>query len=354
MTEQTYKISWFEYLIKGVVLPFNGTVAFAGDGTSEHPFTPHYKEFIRPQVDGFEEKRIESLKTIRKRLLISLPIALLSLFACLFSPFFLIIPLGLALWTFAPLYYYKLAVKEKVFPHVFRFFGSDFEYYPQGFLSIRELRPSGLIPNYDNSRTEDYIKGTYNGVGLEITEAHLTDKRTSGSGKNRSTRHVTVFKGIFIRLTMNKRFNGKTVVRRDGGFLGNLLKGTFSKLDTVRLEDPVFEKAFEVYTDDQVEARYLLTTSFMERLLKLGAIIEDPKTPLDNITSLLSSSKSNIQASFYDSQLLLMIPSKKDRFETASILKPATFKEDINAILKEMEQIFQIIDTLKLEQRTGL
>lgn len=350
MTEQTYKISWLDYFIKGSILPFTGTVAFAGGGAAEHPFTPHYQEFIRPQVDGFEEKRVKALKTFRKRLLISLPIALLSLFACLFSLYFLIIPLGLAIWTFAPIYDYKLSVKEKVFPHVFRFFGADFEYYPQGLMNISELRASGLIPNYDNARTEDYIKGTYHGVGLELTEAQLIDERSTG--KNR--RQVTVFRGIFIRLTMNKNFNGKTVIRRDGGFLGNLLKGAFSKLETVRLEDPVFEKAFEVYSDDQVEARYLLTTSFMERLLKLGAIIEDPKTPLDNVTSLLKLSKSKIQASFYDNQLLLMIPSKKNRFETASILQPATFKEDINAILKEMEQIFQIIDTLKLEERTGL
>lgn len=35
----------------------------------------------------------------------------------------------------------------------------------------------------------------------------------------------------------------------------------------IRLEDPEFEKEFCVYGDDQVEARYLLTSSLMERIL---------------------------------------------------------------------------------------
>src|SRR5436189_219873 len=36
-----------------------------------------------------------------------------------------------------------------------------------------------------------------------------------------------------------------------------------------RLEDPVFEKAFEVYGTDQIESRFILTPDFMERLLGL-------------------------------------------------------------------------------------
>lgn len=38
--------------------------------------------------------------------------------------------------------------------------------------------------------------------------------------------------------------------------------------DVVRLEDPEFEKIFVVYSSDEVEARYILSTSFMERLVE--------------------------------------------------------------------------------------
>jgi len=37
----------------------------------------------------------------------------------------------------------------------------------------------------------------------------------------------------------------------------------------VGLVDPVFEKIFEAYGTDQVEARYLLTPTFMQRLVRL-------------------------------------------------------------------------------------
>jgi hypothetical protein len=49
-----------------------------------------------------------------------------------------------------------------------------------------------------------------------------------------------------------------------------------------------------------------------------------------------------------------VIPSDKNRFKVGSVFQPATFVDDINHILKEMAIIFQIIDTLKLEQKTGL
>ena len=38
------------------------------------------------------------------------------------------------------------------------------------------------------------------------------------------------------------------------------------KLQDVKLEDISFDKRFNVYTKDQVEARYLTTPTFMERL----------------------------------------------------------------------------------------
>lgn len=100
----------------------------------------------------------------------------------------------------------------------------------------------------------------------------------------------------------------------------------------------MFEKQFEVYSNNQVEARYLLTTSFMERLLRLSDLL----------------GSNHIQCSFYDDKLLLMVPSSYNRFETSSIYVPATFVGDINTILSEMKLIFEIIDILKLNQRIGL
>jgi len=72
----------------------------------------------------------------------------------------------------------------------------------------------------------------------------------------------------------NKHFHGRTFVLPDLaqrllGRIGQALQGIASggRGDLVKLEDPEFERAFVVYSDDQVEARYILSPSLMRRIL---------------------------------------------------------------------------------------
>ncbi len=99
---------------------------------------------------------------------------------------------------------------------------------------------------------------------------------------------------MFILLDMNKNFSGKTIVKRDTGIIGNWFTKKFRRkldsyasrsklLKSVKLEDPIFEKKFEVYSSDQVEARYLLTTSFMERILELSNLFSENKLKEKNL-----------------------------------------------------------------------
>jgi len=332
---------------------------FADIEVTNKPFEPYYKKHILPQVKVFEVKRIAALRKLRERSIISIPLHIIIIICTAAAAYYLpkgdltyailvvgfMALTGVAVWSHTPVRKYKTNVKTDVFPEIFKFFGEDYLYSENSPLKMELLESSEIIPSYDSSHLEDYVKGDYKDVTLELTEARLQETR--GSGKNRRT--VTVFNGIFVLLEMNKNFSGKTIVKKDAGRMGNwftkkLGKNLFSKttatdLENVKLEDPVFEKKFEVYSNDQVEARYLLTTSFMERLLELSSLF---------------SKQGVIQCSFYLNKLLLMIPSDKNRFEVGSIYQPATFVDDINHILKEMAIIFQIIDILKLEQKTGL
>lgn len=329
--------------------PFDGEVSFNDPPAAEKPFAPHYEQYIRPHVREFEQQRIEALHKLRGNLMIGLPIAG-ALIAAIISmwmvthlsqdakahitAFGFMAMLGGAYWVYLPAVKYASAVKAKIFPAIFSFFGKDFIYSEDNLLPISSLQYSGIIPSYNGEKTEDYIKGSYKEVSLELTEAKLTE--TTGTGKHRRT--VTKFRGLFVLLSMNKRFSGKTIIRRDTGAIANWLSDKFSNLETVKLEDPIFEKQFECYSSDQVEARYLLTTSFMQRLLELSQLF----------------GTGNIQCSFYENRLLLMLSSKENRFEVSSIFKPATFVDDINTILQQMHVLFRIIDVLKLDQKIGL
>ena len=333
-------------LFKGVPESDISNVSFNDPEDSEQPFAPYYDEQIKPSVLGFEIKRLESLKKVRSRSLLAIPLAIIGIGALTFAFISQMLAFDYyvggsfvcvvgAIWVIsAPITSYKSDVKSQIFPKIFQFFG-DFTYSENGGLSIQSLKPSDIVPSYDTESTEDYIKGDYKGVSLELTEACLQNESRDSKGNRRTT---TVFNGLFVLLSMHKNFKGKTIIKKDAGAIGNWFKKKFSKLENVQLEDPEFEKKFEVYSDDQIEARYLLTTSFMERLLKLEKLL----------------AAKGLQASFYDDKLLIMIPSKENRFETASVFIPATFEEDINIILAEMDEIFQIVDVLKLNQNIGL
>jgi len=321
------------------------------DSGKMHVFSDYYNKNIKHHVQDFERDRIKALSTLKSRsykgLLAGIAILAVSIiFLLSYIPsnpanqfddvvFFLNLMAYsfLTAWCYMPVIKYKSSVKSIIFPKIFHYFGQHFMYSEESSLNIKDLEKSHIIPSHDNYTLEDYVKGAHNGIDLELTESRFTETR--GSGENRRT--VTVFHGLLIKLSMNKKFAGQTVLKQDKGGILNFLSGSIKGMEKVKLEDPVFEKMFEVHSTDQVEARYILTVTFMERLLKLADLYSK-----------------KIECSFYDEMLVMKIAVDHDLFETSSIFVPATFEHDIKTILKEMEQIFAIIDILKLNMKTGL
>lgn len=310
-------------------------------------FRAHYKGRIFPRVAEFEARRVAMVQRLRGRLWVFLILGAVIAGAGGYITAEYVTEehdatIGLTIvalaflwwWTYAPVRRYRRSIKSEIYPDIFRYFGPDFTYQVEGPLTAASLAASGIVPGYDNETREDYISGTYNDVGIELTEALLTEQR--GTGKNRRT--VEVFRGMFLRFAMNKSFDGHTIVTKDAGRIGNWFSGSLSSLERVALEDPVFEKQFEVLSSDQVEARYLLTPSFMERLLELSRVFGGRK----------------IRCAFYDDRLLFLIESNHNRFEGGSVLEPETFVDEIQSILAEMPVLFGIIDTLELDSQTRL
>ncbi|MEC9328306.1 MAG: DUF3137 domain-containing protein [Pseudomonadota bacterium] len=321
---------------------------FTEDEPHEIGFAEHYEKHLKPRVVEFENARIAALKEARSRLFKMLPVMGTALIFATYAGFVSDWPdearefsvLGLVgvlvvggWWFNRTLGEYQASIKSDIFPIIVSFLG-DYKYTAEIDDRIDQYDDFGIVSSHDSEYSEDQIVGTYKGVEIDLFETHLTKK--SGSGKNRRT--VTVFKGIVISLSLNKTFEGKTIVKKDRGRLVNWVSDKFSSLEAVNLEDPRFEKEFEVYSTDQVEARYLLTTSFMERLVGLREAFGGQ----------------GIQCSFYQNQLLMMISIKRDMFEPGSIFEHEDFVDDAKSLLKEMNIIFQIVDTLHLDLDVGL
>ncbi len=104
-----------------------------------------------------------------------------------------------------------------------------------------------------------------------------------------------------------------------------------------KMESESFNEKFEVKSDDEVESRYLVTPSFMERLEFLQVAYESER----------------IQVSFYEDNVIISITTGKNLFEIGNlfaIFKPKQMKQFFDEIIS----IILIIKQLKLDEKTGL
>lgn len=132
-----------------------------------------------------------------------------------------------------------------------------------------------LLPTHSRSSVEDFWSGDLEGHDFLLHEAHCEARR--GSGKNR--RWVTVFRGAIIRIASGRDFYGTTLVRRArsseskswfglGGRKDSLnFKG--DRLQAIDMVHPDFDDAFEVWSNDPTEAKYLVDPLYVERLLAM-------------------------------------------------------------------------------------
>ena len=349
--------SLFSLMMGNIPKPHLENPVFQDPEGSQKPFGPHYEQFIKPEIHRFEHQRIATLKSFGQRSFGALCLLVAAVIMGIvftvqgqtfhfFEKLFhgenvgqgighLVSILATTLtaivaWCYLPVWRYKGSVKKTIFPPIFKFFGENFDYSPEALMGMEPLKSSEILPDYNRSILSDSIQGSHYDVTLDILWAHLKN--------DHDEIETNVFKGMFIFLGMNKWFYGKTIVKRDRGLLMNWANKPSEGLEKVNLEDPRFEEDFEVYSSNQIEARYLLTPSFMERLQGLSDLFGG----------------ADIQASFYNQNLLLMIPLKKRYFSTGSIFQPATFTEEIQSILEEMNLIFKIIEELKLHEKTGV
>lgn len=194
---------------------------------------------------------------------------------------------------------------------------------------------SKLIEQYNVSHTCDEIYGSYKNVNLTISEKILTLKTRKSDNRIEKRK---IFEGLFILINMNKKFSGHTIIRQKR-FFKNLEFNPFSKdeFEKVNLEDVEFKKLFEVITTDQIEARYILTTAFIDRFKKLIKVFSTKK----------------IGCSLHNNKILISVNINKNSFECTKLLFPTTYSVT-KKVFDEIISILKIIEILKLNNTLGL
>ena len=112
----------------------------------------------------------------------------------------------------------------------------------------------------------------------------------------------------------------------------------FDDLKKIELEDVEFNEKYMLYSDDEVEARYLATPAFMERLKNLE----------------LAFCAKKIKVSCRGNKILFAIESRKDLFEFVDINKPLNNPEQFKKFFDQISSVLLMIDHFKLDEKTGL
>jgi len=233
---------------------------------------------------------------------------------------------------------YKSNFKESVIARIIKFIDSNFDYYPNKCISQEEYMYSELFKHKpDRYKGDDLVIGKIGETNFTFSELHSEYKTTDSKGR---TQWHTIFKGLFFIANFNKKFKGKTFAIPDVAerMFGSVLGGLFqswnkTRGELVKLEDAEFEKMFAVYGSDQIEARYILSTSLMRR------IVEYKK-----------KTNKSIHLAFIDNKIFIAIDYMKNLFEPRIFTSLLNF-DVIAEYYDDMLIAISIVEDLNLNLR---
>lgn len=248
--------------------------------------------------------------------------------------------IGFVILSFIAYSYYqskwKNVYKERLICKIVKILLPEVNFFPNHYIPKELYYKSRLFEQYpspDRYTGEQLLEGKIGKTKIKaswIYSEYKTESRDSDDSEH--TDWHTIFKGLFIIADFNKQFSSTTLVLPD-----SFIKIPPKKLKRAKLEDPEFENIFDVFTDDQIEARYILTPTFMEKIKRF-------REKLDT----------RIRLSFIDSTLYAAITSDRKVFKTPSFLNSLIDYPLDKMIEKYKEEILfmvSIVDELTLNLR---
>ena len=300
-------------------------------------FDEVYKTQIKPYLEDIEISRLKMAAKFKEKATAYCAIAIAVI---LFLPFGAeykgyILPISVIIICFLT---YALCfgtfpedVKNRLLPVILKVFG-NFQRTKIQAISFEEIKKYKIFPSATDCSNDDVIEGKYKNLDILIQESKLTH---NSGGKNSHT--VTDFDGLIIKVTSNKNFTGTTIVRPDS------YSSSIRDLKQVHLEDPVFERIYNVYSTDQIEARYLLTTAFMMRLQHAGRVFS--QNP---------NERHQTYCVFDKGHIFLFLSSSENFFEVFYPFKTVLNRKIYERVYEQMVAIFELIEELKLDQNIGM
>ena len=269
---------------------------------------------------------------------------------------------------------------QYIAPQILRF--DTFDLKTQ--IQVEDVVKSSIFNYFEYKKEDDSFICSYKNVKAKMEEAELCIYNPKG-------KDATVFKGVIMHFPLKKNVKGKTVVFKkvknpfsqiEKSFLLFLIISVLSilfistslfsilrlrippfpsisyilylfpilivllsslerhivsrkkDLSKVKLEDVEFTRDFNVFSDNQLESRFLLTPVFMEILKRM-------QTAFGN---------QNLRCSFFYNSLMIAIEKYEDLFEVGNIFVPLNKYESLIKFYNQLYSVYEMIDYLHIDE----
>ncbi|HRW62125.1 MAG TPA: DUF3137 domain-containing protein [Bacteroidales bacterium] len=295
-----------------------------------------YHTELKDQLAGMEKERIRI-----KRLKIATAIFGFILFLILqniYKPGIaitigiigVIIILAAVVYIFMRYTTYRNQFKQEVVSKIIKLINPEYQYDANRHIDMHEFNESNLFSTKaERCQGDDYVEGKIESTDFKFSELNPTYKvETREDGKTTTEWH-SIYRGLFFHADFNKHIQGTTFVLPDKadrllGIKRKNLKRDKENYELVNLENPEFEKIYDVYGSSQVEARYILTPAIMEAMVTIA-----------------KKYGRNMYFSFKGERLYCAVLYNKPLFE------PRIKKSGVNyADVEEMFHLFGLIETI--------
>ncbi|MBE9041630.1 DUF3137 domain-containing protein [Oscillatoriales cyanobacterium LEGE 11467] len=299
-------------------------------------FKQYFEKDLFVKLKGLEQQRKNLvLKIVRSALVfgliffaLAIVIVLLSLNSKHLFWIFWIILVAWLLFISPSIESYDKEFKERIITKILEFIDPNGNLSYSHHASDKPTRQA-FIESYlfrkPNSFSEkDCVKGIWGETKLYFSEVIAKRKVR----RKKKDRWITIFRGLFFQANFNKSFKGRTIV-----VPGEERGRSFSNKQLVELEDPEFESLFTVYGTDQIEARYILSTSLMQRIVDFQHKVEK-----------------NIHIAFINNSVYIAIPYSRDLFEPQIFSSLLSFQPALEHF-QTLQMMIGIVEDLNLNRR---
>ena len=305
-------------------------------------FADRFEKELGPWLDSQEQRRKEALKHRFLAYLLGTPLAAGLCLAISFLPIygwikfllFLVIAGTLILKADKKYDALRSEIKKNLSENIARHLGLHYQPRPDGDRLLSSFESARILPStYNVEFLRDMYSGNAHGSSFSMFHAHLLHRPNILSQDDRTH---TVFCGILIAIEFPQPINGNIRILNEKKMPWKWVYNRITQDQRINLGYSQFEKIFEVYAPDQIEARTVLTPDILLGLIDLAKLVSG-----DDI----------VEAAFIQGMLLITIATERPVFDADSLDVSMKDRTRVRVFAEQVAMIYKIIEIMEIRRK---